>query len=93
MKCEKCGAFIDSLELDIFNQDGSDSWRNTPAEKADVDVIVVETEQNWAGYELSEEEMPDSVRCPKCKRFPFESTEIQLYNIVRLIMFKRAENG
>lgn len=79
--------------LKIKIPDGSDNWYNTPVEMADEDAAVVDTEQNWTGYELTEKEMPDCIRCPSCKKFPFESTEIQVYNIVRLVMFRRANNG
>lgn len=92
MRCEKCASFLDGLELDMFNANGSDSWCNVPVEMADEDAAVVDTEQSWTGYELTEEEMPDCIRCPSCKKFPFESTEIQVYNIVRLVMFRRADN-
>lgn len=89
MRCEKCGAFLDGLELNMFEWNGNDNWYNTPVEMADENAAVVDTEQNWTGYELTEEEMPDYIRCPKCKKYPFESKEIQVYNIVRLVMFRR----
>ena len=92
MICEKCGASIDWLEINEFNYDGRDSWYKVPAEKADEDAVVVETNLNWTGYELSEEEQLECVRCPKCKRFPFDYKEIQVYEIVRLVMFRRPEN-
>lgn len=93
MRCEKCGAFLNGLELNMFERNGSDNWYNVPDEMADEEAVVVDTEQNWTGYELTEEEMPDCIRCPKCKKYPFECREIQVYNIVRLVMFRRADNA
>lgn len=93
MRCEKCGAFLDGLELNMFESNGSDNWYNAPVEMADEDAAVVDTEQNWTGYELTEKEMPDCIRCPSCKKYPFENREIQVYNIVRLVMFRRSDNG
>lgn len=91
MKCEKCDANLAFLELNMFNKNGSDSWCDTFVEEADENAAVVDTEQSWTGYELTEEEMIDCIRCPKCKKFPFTDKEIQVYNIVRLVMFRRDE--
>lgn len=92
MKCEKCGAFLERLELDLFNYEGNDDWCAIPVEAADEDAAVVETDASWTGYELSEEERLECIRCPKCKQFPFDSKEIQTYEIVRLVMFRRPGN-
>lgn len=93
MRCEKCGAFLDGVLVDVFNYDGSDGYWNIPIESAEESAAVLETTQNWTGYELSEEEMTETIKCPKCRQFPFESTEIQVYNIVRLVMFRRGDDG
>lgn len=52
-----------------------------------------ETTQNWTGYDLSEEEMLETITCPHCKQFPFKSKEIQVYDVVRVVCFKAEEGG
>lgn len=54
MKCEKCGASIDWLEIHKFNYDGSDSWYKAPTEKAESDAVVVDTDMNWTVCPLPE---------------------------------------
>ena len=44
-------------------------------------------------YDLSEEEMFETITCPHCKQFPFKSTEIQVYDVVRVVCFKTEERG
>ena len=36
--------------------------------------------------------MIDTITCPHCGKFPFESTEIYVYDIVRVVMFRKADN-
>lgn len=88
MKCEQCEHEIDVLLVDVFNHDGSDSFIKIPAVECEEDAAYVETERNWTGYELSEEEQLETVLCPYCKRFPFKNTEILVHEIVRLVCFK-----
>lgn len=87
--CEKCGAKISFLEVDVFNYDGSDSCRDTTFEEFDVNAIVVDLDKNWTGYELSEEEMRETITCPSCHKWPFKSEEIQIYEFVRVVMFRQ----
>ena len=35
--------------------------------------------------------MLDTVVCPHCKRFPFKNTEMQIYDVVRVVCFKEAQ--
>lgn len=90
MKCEKCGKEIDSVMVGVFNYDGSDSDVKHYIEEVEEDAAVFETEQNWTGYELSEEEQRETISCPYCGEFPFENTEIQVYNVVRVVCFRRS---
>ena len=93
VKCEKCGKEIHSLIINIFNYDGSDSGYELPIAEYEQDAVTVDVNHNWTGDELSEEEQKDTISCPYCKQFPFVSEEIQTYNIVRIICFKRSENN
>lgn len=93
MKCEKCGFEFEKVNVDMFDHDGSDWFYPHCIEEVENDAVIVETEQNWTGYELSEDEMVETIRCPHCAKFPFKSTEIHVYNVVRLVMFKSKEGG
>lgn len=89
MKCEKCGKEIDYLSIDTFNWDGSDSFETLPI-TGDRDVAVyVDVDQNWRGYELPKEKMMETIICPNCGQFPFENKEIQVYDIIRVVLFKK----
>lgn len=92
MRCEKCGRKINSLLVDFFNYDGSDSdyeiSLNERGRAAFVDV-----NKNWTGYELSKNEQKNTICCPYCKQFPFKSNEIQVESIIRVICFKQNETN
>lgn len=88
MLCEKCGAKIDEVWINHFNFDGSDSFKKISFQQADENAIVMETDQYWTGYELTEEEQRETIICPKCNEFPFKHGEIQVYDVVRIVCFK-----
>lgn len=90
MICEKCGAVINTVMLDMFKYDGSDSDVSHPIEyeNEQTGAIVIDTTPNWTGYELTESEMTQCMSCPNCGKFPFKCKEIQVYNIVRVVCFK-----
>lgn len=92
MKCEKCGKEISSLMVDVFNWDGSDDEEELPVVECEEDAFYIDTERNWTGYELDEEEMLDTILCPHCRKFPFKSTEIHVYDMVRVVCFKKAQD-
>jgi len=90
MKCEKCGTEIDKLSISMFDYDGSDYYWNEDiiGEYDETGAVWFETNFNWTGYELSEEEMIDDIKCPNCGDFPFNHKEVQVYDIVRVVCFK-----
>lgn len=88
MICEKCGSIILTLEADMFDHEGADSWVNVPAEEVPNNAVYIDLPTNWTGYELDEDEQVECVRCPRCHKFPFKGNEIQIYTIVRCVMFK-----
>lgn len=90
MKCEICGKKLDSLLINTFDRFGSDYWDEVMIEECEKDAVIVETTRNWTGYELSEEEMRETVVCPYCKKWPFRSEELQIHEPVHLVMFKGA---
>lgn len=90
MICEKCGKKIDGLNVNVFNFDGSDSDTQIPIDETSKHVAIIELEKNWTGYELSEEEQRDTITCPYCKQYPFEYEEIDTYEFVRVVCYKKS---
>lgn len=88
MKCSKCNNKINSVLLNRFSHEGDDYWHCSPIEEADEDAILMETDYNWCGYGLTEEEYHNCIKCPICGDFPFKDTEVQLYEVIRLVCFK-----
>ena len=79
--CEKCGKKIDHIITSVFNYDGSDSEYSFPITyNEDGGCVQFSITQNWTGYELSDTEQKDRIRCPFCREFPFDDNEeIELY--------------
>lgn len=90
MKCEKCGNEISFISTSRFSYDGSDYDDTIGIEEDEhYNAVIMETDRNWTGYELSEEEMRERIECPHCRQFPFGSEEIQVCDVVRIICFKQ----
>ncbi len=89
MKCEKCGKEITHISTNKFAFDGSD-YNDTIGieEDENYNAVIMETDRNWTGYELTEEEMKERICCPYCNQFPFGSNEIQVFDVVRIVCFK-----
>lgn len=88
IRCNKCGNAIDSVKVGRFNYDGSDSDYKYSLNEAEEDAVYFETDANWTGYDLTEEEMSETIHCPHCNKFPFKDNEVQVYNVVRVVCFK-----
>lgn len=91
--CEKCGCELAKISIDMFTEDGGNGFESFAIREKAENVVEVETSQNWTGYELLEEEMPGTIRCPHCGAFPFENTNVQVCSVVRLIMFKQPDKA
>lgn len=89
MICSKCGETINTLSIDIFGREGDDYFHDIPicGEDTETGACWVDVTPDWTGYDLSEEEQRDTIRCPHCGKFPFNSDEIQTYEIVRIVCF------
>ena len=87
--CKNCGWPIERITTNLFARDGSDyAWTFEVGEPVD-GVAKMELPTCWTGYELSEEEMMESIRCPHCKAFPFsESAGINVETVVRVVCFE-----
>ena len=86
--CEKCGKKIDHIITSVFNYEGSDSEYSFPVTYYDDGgCIQFSTTQNWTGYELTDTERKDSIRCPFCREFPFDDNEeIELYEPEKVVV-------
>lgn len=89
MNCEKCGKEIDYLSVNMFHRDGSDSFETLPITEDTDGAVYVDVEPNWTGYGLSEEEMPETIRCPECGQFPLKNREIHAHDMVRVVLFRK----
>lgn len=84
MKCNNCGAEIDHVLVNEFQYDGIDRYRLTELENLGDDTYGLGTDHNWTGDGLDDEDVYDTVVCPKCKKFPFKSREVARQEIVWL---------
>ena len=89
MKCEKCGKDIKTLLVNHFNYDGSDCYTEHYITECEENAVFIDTDSNWTGYGLTEEEQKDTIKCPYCQQYPVVSEEIQVEEIVRIIFFKK----
>ena len=87
IRCEKCGLPINYIMADVFNREGNDAFHKFPLAEHGQAVSFI-TNSNWCGYELTEEEQIECIKCPHCNKYPFNSTEVQLYDQVEVVMFK-----
>lgn len=89
MKCGKCRCEIESVLVDRFSRDGSDSFEKTVFAECQEDAAYIDTDSNWTGYDLTDEERKETIRCPICGQFPFSDDDIQVYDVVRIVCFKQ----
>lgn len=87
MKCPNCGNEILSVSIDKFDCYGSDSMVEQNIKEID-DAYVIETDNNWVGYNLDAEEACKTIECPHCHKFPFDN-EVYIEEVVRVICFKK----
>lgn len=87
--CEHCGKQIDRINTSVFNYDGSDSEHQMLLTfDKETGCVVFETTQNWTGYELTDEERKEGIRCPHCGEYPFDkSVEIEFHEPVNVLMW------
>lgn len=88
VKCEKCGKEMPYVLVNKFNYSGSDSFLKYSYNRIG-DCISIVADRNWTGYELSEEEMLETIVCPHCGKYPFQSKEIHVYDEVEIVMFPK----
>lgn len=87
MKCRNCGVKIDSVLIDVFNYDGSDSQIRVNFEEYPENAKVIVADKNWCGYGLTEKEQIERILCPYCKKFPFKIKEVQVHELIHIVCF------
>lgn len=88
VKCEKCGKEMSYVLVNKFNYSGSDFFLKYSYNRIG-DCISIVADRNWTGYELSEEEMLETIVCPHCGKYPFQSKEIHVCDEVEIVMFPK----
>ena len=91
MKCEKCGEEIRTVSVNTFMPNGSDIELPCVVTMCDECAVYFDTDRNWTGFELTESEQRETIKCPHCGEFPFNYKEVQVHEIVRVVCF-RSEN-
>ena len=89
MKCEKCGAEIKQLIIRVSDAYGSDCSISVDITECEKNAVVFETDKSWTGYDQDGEDANQDIRCPICGKNPFQNDEIQIFNIVRVVNFKK----
>lgn len=67
----------------IYREDAPEIVRRTSGDYA----AYFETDANWTGYDLTEQEMNETIHCPVCGKNPFPDQEVQVCDIVRVVKF------
>ena len=89
IECQKCGQRIEHIITRSFNRMGDDFAEIIGLNEYETDAVGFDTDANWCGYDLTEEEQRELIECPCCHNYPFNNKEIQIYQIVRVIGFKK----
>lgn len=85
IRCAKCGSAIQSITTNFFAHNGSDYDRDVEFND-DECGICFEVPEYWCGNGLSEEEMRDCIKCPRCGKFPLqERSEVASETVVRVV--------
>lgn len=87
--CKHCDRPIEHIITNFFDRDGSDYDIDYVFHEPEKGVAEIQLPTYWCGYELSEDEMMESIRCPHCGKFPFsESAGINIETIVHVVCFE-----
>lgn len=91
MYCEKCKQKINTVLIDMFDIDGSDCFCEIPIyeEYEEYGAVELEVNNSWTGYELDGEEQADTIKCPRCKKYPFSDRNMNVFEVVKIICFKK----
>ena len=91
IKCTNCKNILDKVLINHFNYDGSDSEKLIEFSEIfnyEDKGVVIRTDTNWTGYDLTDEERKETILCPHCKQYPFnKEDEIGINEPVEVICF------
>lgn len=87
MKCKNCNKEIESVIISMFSHNGDDYDMRVNLEEFEDNAKVITSDKNWTGYELTEEEQIEDIRCPYCKKFPFKHKEVQVHEYIHIVCF------
>ena len=91
IRCNQCGETLtfSGVEVLMFKYDGSDKWCLEHLHEYDNEAVSLDLERSWTGYEFDDddEDKRDSIRCPRCHKYPFRCKELQTYDFVKVVMF------
>lgn len=90
MRCEKCGAEIKQLIISVSDAYGSDCSISVDITECREKCSCIWNCKSWTGYDQDGEDANQDIRCPICGKNPFQNDEIQIFNIVRVVKFKKA---
>lgn len=89
--CKHCGKPIERIITNCFDREGADYDYAFLVIEPVEGVAEIELPTSWCGYELSENEMMESIRCSHCGKFPFsESAGINIETVVKVVCFEEA---
>jgi hypothetical protein len=89
--CKHCGYQVFSIATNCFLPDGSDAeFHYTGTENAG--AMCFELPESWCAYGLSDEERIESIKCPRCRKFPFsESAGVGVHTVVHVVCWEEEE--
>lgn len=72
--CMSCGRKINYVEVLVLDHEGADHWCKSPIsyEKLNGGVLI-NTNRNWTAYDDYENSYSETIRCPWCKKHPFDT--------------------
>ena len=91
IKCTHCGKEIKRVKVNYFKPDDTDDYQEIPIEAEYNGAVVIIAQRDWTGYELSDEERMDTIKCPYCGEYPFLYPEIHAYDFVEIVCFTEVE--
>lgn len=87
INCNNCNKEIDSVIINAFNYDGSDSEHRVNFEEYPENAQVITFDESWCGLDLTEKEQMEEIQCPFCKKFPFRQKEVQVHHYIHIVCF------
>ena len=74
--CTKCGKKLSKVNTSFFDRNGDDYERSVEfsccKNESGEYAIGLNIDTSWCGYELSDEEKMEGIRCPHCGKYPFD---------------------